>query len=233
LSELRESFAESGVAIAVSDPAFVHECADKRRTKQLFDQKGLQRPEVYLWPDVPNYPVFAKPYDGSGSKGTRVLSSNLEAELALEESDRLMLCEYFDPADHDEFTIDCYYDRESILRCAVPRQRLEVRNGEVAQALTAKNELVDELFTHMAHLAGARAMITIQAFVDRNRRTTSYIEINARVGGGYPLARRAGADYQQLLVDEYLNDIPATTIDNWRDQTLMLRYDAEIVRFSS
>jgi len=231
LAALRNPFLAEGVEIVVSDPTFIADCADKRRTKQLFERLGIDTPEVHSWPDVPGFPLFAKPYDGSGSVGARVLTSHIDAQSAIDECDRLMLCDYMDPRDHDEFTVDCYYDRDSRLKCAVPRQRIEVRNGEVAQARTARNELVDELFEHVGTLAGARGMVTIQAFVDRELRTASYIEINARVGGGYPLSRIAGADYQRLLVDEYLNDVPPPIVDDWRDNAIMLRYDAEVVRF--
>jgi len=233
LAALRASFLAEGIEIVVSEPSFIAECADKRLTKQLFERLGVATPAVYSWPAVPGFPLFAKPYDGSGSVGARVVTSHIDAQLAIDGCDRLMLCDYFSPEDHDEFTIDCYYDRQSRLRCAVPRQRIEVRNGEVAQARTARNELVDEMFEHVGTLGGARGMVTIQAFVDRELRTTSYIEINARVGGGYPLSRVAGADYQQLLVDEYLNHVPPPIIDDWRDKAIMLRYDAEVVRFES
>lgn len=231
LAAHRQAFAEQGTHIAVSDSSFVATCEDKRRTKALFDDLGLDRPDVYAWPDIPRYPVFAKPYDGSASQGTAVITSETEARLALESSDRAMLCEYIDPVHHDEYTIDCYFDRESVLRCVVPRLRIKVRGGEVAQAQTAKNELVDELFEKAGRLIGARGIVTFQAFVHRQERTRTYIEINARVGGGYPLTRHAGADYQRMLVDEYLNGVTPATFHGWRSGARMLRYDAEVVIF--
>jgi len=233
LAKLRDDFENHGIAIIVSDQAFIAECADKRLTRQLFEQIGVSTPAVHTWPAVPGYPLFAKPFDGSASVGARVLHNHAEAAAAVAESDRLLLCDYYSPEHHDEFTVDCYFDRSSVLRCAVPRERIEVRNGEVAQARTARNELSRELFERVPTLPGARGIVTVQAFIEREQRTTAYIEINARVGGGYPLSRLAGADFQQLLIDEYLNDQPVATFDNWHDGALMLRYDAEVVRFKT
>lgn len=231
LSALRESFLSNGTCIVVSDPKLVSVCADKRLTSELFASKGLAHPEEYVWPDIPRYPVFAKPFDGSLSRGIVLLHGREQLLATLRSTERLMLCEYKDPAEHDEFTIDCYYDAGGTLRCVVPRQRIEVRGGEVAKAMTVRNGLVTELFSKLGDLPGARGVLTIQAFVNRATSASSFIEINARFGGGYPLTRHAGADYQQMLVDEYLNGHRPETSDNWRDRTVMLRYDDEVVMF--
>lgn len=47
-----------------------------------------------------------------------------------------MFLEYLDHKKHTEFTIDLYYDKNSDLKCFVPRQRIEVRDGEVNKAVT-------------------------------------------------------------------------------------------------
>jgi carbamoyl-phosphate synthase large subunit len=55
-------------------------------------------------------------------------------------------------------------------------------------------------------------------------------EINARFGGGYPLAHQAGATFSQWLLEEVAG-LPATANDRWQDGVLMLRYDSAV--FSS
>ena len=50
-------------------------------------------------------------------------------------------------------------------------------------------------------------------------------EINARFGGGYPLAHFAGAEYTRWLLEEVVG-LPSTAHDGWRSGALMLRYDA-------
>lgn len=229
LAAVRTSFEQAGIHIAISDSEFIAECRDKRRTKELFDRVGLRSPAIYEWPDVAQYPVLAKPYDGSGSRDVMLLHDGVEVARALETVDRLILCEYCDPADHNEFTVDCYFDRQSALVCAVPRERLEVRGGEVAKAITVRNELVDELATHMAVLPGACGLVTVQAFIHQSTRATSYIEINPRVGGGFPLTRHAGADFVRYLIDEHLGGVPPPATTEWSEGALMLRYDAEII----
>ena len=54
------------------------------------------------------------------------------------------------------------------------------------------------------------------------------IEVNARFGGGFPLAREAGADFPRWLVEEVAG-LPSTAReDGWQDGLVMLRYDAAV-----
>jgi len=228
LASLREKFAGQGTEIVVSDPAFVDICADKRTTNAWFEQHALPVPKPMAGGAL-TFPAFAKPYDGSLSKGIHVLRSESDLTPAVLNDPKLIFSEYLDPADNAEFTCDLYFDRRHELRCVVPRERLVVRGGEVAKARTAKNEIVDELFEKLSMVPGARGCLTLQVFRNRNSGALAYIEINARFGGGYPLARHAGAEYERWLVEEYLKAGTIDRFDDWQDRLIMLRYDDEIV----
>jgi len=52
-------------------------------------------------------------------------------------------------------------------------------------------------------------------------------EINARFGGGYPLADHAGASFARWLLEERLN-LPSTAGNKWTAGVAMLRFDAEL-----
>ncbi|NDD70965.1 transcriptional regulator, partial [bacterium] len=52
-------------------------------------------------------------------------------------------------------------------------------------------------------------------------------EINARFGGGYPLADQAGAKFAQWILEELAN-LPSSANNEWREGVLMLRYDATV-----
>ena len=86
-----------------------------------------------------------------------------------------------------EYTVDVYVDLKGIARCAVPRRRLEVRAGEVSKGLTVRDAaIIDASMAVAAALPGAVGCITLQCFKRPNGEVT-FIEINARFGGGYPL----------------------------------------------
>lgn len=228
LAALRSRFEAAGVTLLVCDGGLVAAFADKRLTADFFAARGLETAELYAVSAI-RYPVFVKPYDGSLSAGAMLVRTEADMTAAILENPRNIFCEYIDHAEHAEFTCDLYFGGGGDLKCAVPRQRIEVRGGEVSKARTAKGDVEQIFFDKLGRIDGARGVLTVQLF--RHNRTGRLIfnEVNARFGGGYPLTRHAGADYQAWLIDEYLFKAPPAVRRDWKDGVLMLRYDAEVI----
>lgn len=117
----------------------------------------------------------------------------------------------------------------SNLKCAVPRQRIFVRAGEISKGVTRKNNIIKEFKDKFSFLDGAFGCLAIQVFCHKKTEKVLGIEINPRFGGGYPLSYLAGANYPLWLIMEcfYNKDIPI--YNEWKDNLLMLRYDSEIL----
>ena len=75
-------------------------------------------------------------------------------------------------------------------------------------------------------LTGARGALCFQAMV-RHDGSAAIFEINARFGGGYPLAHAAGARFSQWLLEESLG-LPSTASSQWQENLKLLRYDAAV-----
>lgn len=228
LSRLRARFEAAGVTLLACEEALIAAFGDKRQTAAFFAERGLETAALYPR-DAIRYPVFVKPFDGSLSAGAMLVRAPADMTPAILDNPRNIFCEYIDHAEHAEFTCDLYYDRGGQLRCAVPRQRIEVRGGEVSKGRTAKGEVEDIFFDKLARIDGARGALTVQLF--RNNKTGRLVfnEVNARFGGGYPLARHAGADFQAWLIEEYFFGAPPPVRRDWKAGVLMLRYDAEVI----
>ena len=227
LADHRERFVSHGIHLVVSDPELVGVCRDKRLTAALFESIGVDTPTIYPANAI-QFPAFAKPYDGSRSVGAAPLLTPEALTPAMQADEKLMFMELVGD-DHAEFTIDAYYDREGELACLVPRERLEVRTGEVSKGVTRRGAVYDYLLPRLARIRGARGCLTVQLFFNEERRRFAGIEINPRFGGGYPLAHAAGANYPAWLIDEYLLDSSVPFFDGWEENLLMLRYDAKIL----
>lgn len=137
--------------------------------------------------------------------------------------------EYLSPVSFDEYTIDLYYNKNSILKCVVPRKRIEVRGGEISKGITSKNEIIAFINEKLHYINGAKGCLTLQVFFNKINKEIVGIEINPRFGGGYPLSYAAGANYPKFIIDEYLLNQEIMYFDDWRDKTLMLRYDEGII----
>lgn len=228
LSENIEYFKQQGIHLLVSDPELVRACRDKRQINQFFEKKGICIPQQYSLENL-QFPVFVKPYDGSLSKGifTAYCAEDIKPEHYADP--KLMFMEYIAPENYDEFTVDCYYDQASELKCVVPRKRIFVRAGEVNKGVTKKNIIVTEFNQKLKHISGARGCLTIQVFLHKTEDKILGIEINPRFGGGYPLSYLAGANYSQWAIREYLLNQKIEEFATWSDNLLMLRYDAEVL----
>jgi len=78
-------------------------------------------------------------------------------------------------------------------------------------------------------LQGAKGCLTIQVFYSETNKNLLGIEINPRFGGGYPLSYLAGANYPKYILQEYVLDQSIPFNENWDNNLLMLRYDAEVL----
>lgn len=223
----RERFAAHGVALVISDEGLVSACRDKRVSSALFEEVGVDVPHIFDR-DALEFPCFVKPYDGSRSVGAVLLPTAENLTATMLDDPKMMFLEYIDQT-HKEYTVDAYYDRVGAMKCMVPRERLEVRDGEVNKGATRKNHVYDYLKDRLLKVKGARGCLTVQLFTKADGSRYAALEINPRFGGGFPLTYAAGANYPGWLIDEYLLGKEVENFDGWEADLLMLRYDAKVL----
>ena len=228
LSKNSEAFLEKGIQILVSDFEFINITSDKRLTHDFFKKIGISTADIYSKLDY-KLPLFIKPINGSSSANNFIINGKDDFMKDHFDNDDLLFFEYLDHDNHDEYTCDLYYGKDNFLKCAVPRKRIEVRGGEVSKGITDKKILVDYIKNKLSYIKGARGCITLQLFVHSDDKSVEGIEINARFGGGYPLSYLAGANYPKWIIEEYFFGKDINYFDNWKDNLLMLRYDAEVL----
>lgn len=217
----KEAFAEIGVTVLVSSPEVISLAADKLLFHNWLVDNGL--PSVPTFPaiDLPNTAelgaVIAKPRGGSSSIGVIAADSLSELPLGSLSDDYIVQHK----AEGQELTVDfAVHGDGSFLGC-VPRRRLEVRSGEVSKGITVRNPAIEELARHLAsRLPGAHGILNFQCFFQPETEELAIIELNGRVGGGFPLSHQAGATFFEALVCE-----APMVCDDWLDSMLMLRFD--------
>jgi carbamoyl-phosphate synthase large subunit len=228
LSESKELFLLNNILIVVSDFDLISKCRDKRQTNILFKYLKIEIPSA-IDKKNPSFPLFIKPYDGSLSKDIYLINSKEELTDSLLNNPKLMFMEYVNPKDFHEYTIDAYYDKNSNLKCLVPRRRIEVRGGEISKGKTEKHEFYKILKDKLSFIKGAKACLAFQFFIGKETDEIIGIEINPRFGGGYPLSYAAGANYPQYIIQEYIMNEQVEFNDNWIENRVMLRFDSEVI----
>ena len=224
LAAQKERFAQEDIHVIVGDEAFVGVCRDKRLTGDFFAAHDIRVPRP-IDKHHPTFPLFAKPYDGSLSTNLHFITKPEELTDDILRDDKLLFMEYIDRKVYKEYTVDMYFGRDHEVKSIVPRERIEIRAGEINKGRTAKNAIVPYLKERLARLDGCVGCICMQLFLHPDTRDIVGIEVNPRFGGGYPLTYMSGANYPELLIREYLLGERVAYDEGWTDGKLMLRYD--------
>jgi len=203
---------------------------DKLRTAAFLERHGIASPRtvpatvLLEKPDTLRFPVILKKIDGSSSIGLREAADMDEVRDL-----RLDLTRYIAQEKWigREYTVNLFFDAVGQCCAAVPHLRCEIRAGEVSKGVTARHPLLTDFSSRLAEaLPGARGALCFQSIITAEGKGVVF-EINARFGGGYPLAHRSGAQFSRWLL-ESVAGITSSASDNWREGVTMLRYDAAV-----
>jgi len=234
LAQNKAAFFRKECRVLVSDPDVIDLCQDKRETFRFLTGQGYDSPHTMSIRTALKqtsragalaFPCFLKPWDGYASRSNVLVTDQHELKFYAKKVPNAICQEYIEGI---EFTCDVYVDFSGKVRCVVPRQRLEVRAGEVSKARIVKDPVVIETVTGLVAALGAGpGVITVQ-LIQTKERKLKFIEINPRFGGGVPLSIRAGANFPKWILQEVLGIQTKIRPRGYRDGLTMLRYDAEV-----
>jgi len=218
----------------MSSPQTIDTCIDKYSTCRFLQENGLPCPVTFLLNRDTidslknNFPLVIKPVKGSGSSGVRVV--NGASEITSVELSGGHIAQAV--ANGIEYTINVYVSNKGECICAIPHRRVIVESGESVQAITERIPTLVELAQSVSTaLPGAWGPLNIQAFYDPKSDTAKIIEINPRVGGGFPLADQAKGNFMEWLVQEALENRQLRPFSNWTNGLRMMRYREAIFDF--
>jgi carbamoyl-phosphate synthase large subunit len=229
LSEHIDLFKRNTIEIVISDYENIKILLNKRLSNLFFKKLGLNYAKEF---DKNNYilPLYIKPIDGSRSIDNHIVKSESELTAYHFSNEKLLFFEYLEHQDFTEYSIDMYFDKKNNLKCIIPRERLEVRDGEVNKAITRRTTFIEEIVSTFKNIPGLRGCISLQLFVNNQTNNIYGIEINPRFSGGFPLSYLAGGNFPKWMIQEYIiNETSLPFCDNWEENLMMLRYDDEIL----
>ena len=208
----------------ISNPNIVHTFSTKTSTYNFFRDHNVKTPNIIKKPTKSDLPLFAKLDNSSSSVGAQKVETEQQLLFLLNSDKNYVFQEFIEG---NEFTIDFFVDHNQELIAIIPRQRLEVRAGEVSKALTVNDQDLSSQTTEVIKkLDGAYGPMCIQAI--KNKTGIYFIEINTRFGGGYPLTHQSGANFIEYIYNHFFG-IPSAPNINWSSNMLMLRYDHEVI----
>jgi carbamoyl-phosphate synthase large subunit len=199
LARHRQALEATGARLAVVSAEAAAVAADKWKTLRLFDEVDVPRPRSWLPgdldPERAEYPLFIKPRNGSAGKSAFTVRNARElAFFADYVPDPIVQENIAGP----EITSDVVCDLDGEALAVVSRKRLEVREGEVSKGVTVYSPVIADACVRIAQALPAVGPITVQCLLKDG--VPLFTEINARLGGGFPLGIRAGIDSPRLVL---------------------------------
>lgn len=225
LARSRDILESTGARVEVVSEEALEIVSDKFRTLEFFQDLGLAVPASWhpeeLEDEQPLFPLFIKPRQGSAAKYAFPVQDQRELDFFRHYVPDPIVQELLPGP---EITNDVICDADGRVLSVVSRQRIEVRSGEAHKAVTIHNPEILDAAVKVAEALPAVGTITLQCIMKEGR--PYFTEINARMGGGLPLAIAAGADVPGWLLSRAANrryDVPP--LGSFQTGLYMTRYD--------
>ena len=227
LSENKEKFETIGTRVMISAANMIKICRDKNNTSQFFVDCGLHAPmPVNDWKEYnAGFPAFIKPKDGSSSINAYKVEDEQELEVYAGQIEDYIVQPF---VNGHEYTIDIFCDWDGNPLSIVPRERLQVRAGEVLKTKIFMDEIMISEAKTLCKAFKPCGPMTVQLIRDDNG-VDWFIEINPRFGGGAPLSMKAGARSAETVLKllngqsvEYENNIANDAIYSRFDQSVCI-----------
>ena len=226
LAENRDLFEKAGTGVMISAPDMIRICRDKNHTSQFFADCGLHAPmPVNDWKKYHGgFPAFIKPKDGSSSINAYKVENEEELEVFAGQIEDYIVQPFVEGT---EYTIDIFCDWEGEPVSIVPRERVQVRAGEVLKTKITMDAVMIEEAKRLCQAFKPCGPMTVQLIRDKKTGIDYYIEINPRFGGGAPLSMKAGARSAEAILRLMSGEeiIPYTTI---ADGAIYSRFDQSV-----
>jgi carbamoyl-phosphate synthase large subunit len=186
---------------AVVLTASLETCLTTRSKRATYSalQQVMRVPKLFASPPpASDYPVFVKPDCGQGSQGATLVRSTTALATATSHLIDPLICEYL-PG--DEFTIDCFSDREQGLLFVGARVRRRTRNGISVNTLPVSLDGAEAIASKIHSTLQMRGawFFQLKRAIDGE---LTLLEVAPRIAGSMSTHRVLGVNFPLLTIFE-------------------------------
>lgn len=187
-------------SVIITSPAHACEITRSKSASYRFLAEKIRVPFVYDSAEkIVNYPVLVKPDCGQGSQGVRCVHSAAELYSALNDARDPIICEYL-PG--EEYTVDCFSDREHGLLFARARCRRRIRNGISVNTTTEQLPEAWEIAEKIGQALSLRGAWFFQLKRSEDGDLV-LLEVAPRIAGAMAAHRVLGVNFPLLSIFEH------------------------------
>lgn len=186
-------------------------CLVTRSKKHTYDELGkvVRVPKIYDLGDHANFPLIVKPDKGQGSQGVNLVHNETQLIAAYSSIEEPIISEYL-PG--DEYTIDCFSDRDHGLLFCGARVRIRMRNGI---SVNTKSIYLKEAISISIKIQASLKLYGAWFFqLKRNvNGELTLLEVAPRIAGSMCTHRVKGINFPLLTIYEHERS-PISIIEN-------------------
>lgn len=214
--------------VITSDIDTVKICRFKNKTYEFFNDCDFVPIHYKKIEEISSYPVFIKPNEGQGSMGARRVPSKEELKNILNDGTEYTICEYLSG---NEYTVDCFTDKNGDLRIVSLRDRERIRAGIAVRSRHLEN---DNSINKIAKTINDRLSFCGAWFfqVKKNEKGEyKLMEISPRIPGTMCVSRNLGINFPLLTLYNFWGydiDILENDIEILMDRSFISRYKTNI-----
>ncbi|MBN1056561.1 ATP-grasp domain-containing protein [Clostridium botulinum] len=180
----------------------VETCCSKKNTYKVLEGDFFLPKTYTSCEKIEKYPVIIKPDRGYGSRGFMKIEDKETLNYELTHRDyENVICEYL-PG--DEYTVDCFTDKNGELRYVSSRKRKRIRNGiSVNSCLEPQSDMIEKIAYEINKKISMRGAWFFQVKEDSNGEY-KLLEVATRIAGTMCVQRACGVNLPLLTVFDAL-----------------------------
>jgi carbamoyl-phosphate synthase large subunit len=223
MADHRNELEVDGRRLWIPQNRVIEICHDKWKLFEFLIDEGFDTPSTFLPGKIESpFPLIAKPRRGEGSKDVFVMGNSDDLEFYMKKCPQHVFQKRIDG---QEFSVDGYFDQQGVSRLIVPRERLEVRGGEVMVSRINMDAGIIEKVAALGARLGLVGACSIQGIQDDK---FYFTDVNLRFGSGFVHTIFAGGNVPLMMYKELVGQELDSMKLNIKDHSIMTRYPESI-----
>ena len=223
MADHRNELEVDGRRLWIPQNSVIEICHDKWKLFEFLIDEEFDTPSTFVPGKIESpFPLIAKPRRGEGSKDVFVLENSDDLEFYMKKCPQHVFQKRIDG---QEFSVDTYFDQQGSPRLIVPRERLEVRGGEVMTSRVNMDAGIIDRVKALGARLGLTGPCTIQGIQDDK---FYFTDVNLRFGSGYVHTIFAGGNVPLMMYKELTRQELGSMKLDIKDRSVMTRYPESI-----
>ena len=225
LADARDRFTKRGILLAGASSDVTRAVRDKLRMVDWMEEHDLPYPKTWKASEAPaeELPAIVKSRLGQGSARLERASEPSDLEGL---DDREVVVQRM--VDGTEYNLDILRTKEGRVVSVVPKRKLEMRWGATHKAESIDSDELIDLGIRVGQATGHVGSIDVDVMISERTGESWVIDINPRVGGGFPFTSHFCPEYVDALLAICGGEEPAAFLGDYRPD---VRVDREFRYF--